>query len=70
VRFKIDENLPREVVAMFETAGHEAATVSHLKPHVLQIFGRLLSILPDHQLIGRLWIVDESGIRIRNEPET
>jgi predicted nuclease of predicted toxin-antitoxin system len=26
VRFKIDENLPREVVTMFEGAGHEAAT--------------------------------------------
>lgn len=35
------------------------------KPHVLDVFARLVSKLDDEALAGKLWIVNEQTIRIR-----
>lgn len=36
------------------------------KPHVLEILARLLPVLASEPLAGRLWIVEEERIRIRD----
>lgn len=38
----------------------------HDKPYVLRIVERWIKALPEEPLDGRLWIVDESQIRIRS----
>jgi predicted nuclease of predicted toxin-antitoxin system len=38
------------------------------KPRVLGVIGRVLPLLGKEQLIGLLWVVDESAVRIRGEP--
>ena len=35
------------------------------RPHVLEVCRRLLTVLSEEPLVGRLWIVDEDRIRIR-----
>ena len=116
MRFKVDENLPVEVVQLFREAGHEAATLldqdlggrddravaticqqearvlvtldldfadirtyppaHHAgimvlrlqrqdKPHVLEVFVRVIPGLSQEPLAQRLWIVEENRIRIR-----
>ncbi|MEA1950012.1 MAG: DUF5615 family PIN-like protein [Planctomycetota bacterium] len=36
------------------------------KPHVLSVLGRLLPILKSEPLSGKLWIVDETSVRMRD----
>jgi len=38
---------------------------SHAKPHVLSLLARVTQPLSIEPVVGRLWIVDEAGIRIR-----
>lgn len=35
------------------------------KPHVLSVFRRALQVLSEEPIIGHLWMVDETRIRIR-----
>jgi predicted nuclease of predicted toxin-antitoxin system len=35
------------------------------KPHVLAVFGKILPLLGTEQLEERLWIVDETRVRVR-----
>lgn len=116
MRFKLDENLPVELAALFREAEHDAVTVGdqelggasdselasicasedrilvtfdtdfanirtyppetyaglivfrlndQARDHVLQIGGRLLNVLRGATLSGRLWIVEESRVRVR-----
>lgn len=116
MRFKLDENLPVELAALFGEAGHDAVTVGdqdlggapdselaaicmaegrilvtfdtdfadirtyppgehpglvvfrlndQTRDHLLGIAERLLKVLPGATLNGRLWIVEESRIRVR-----
>ena len=116
MQFKIDENLPVELVEDLRAAGFEAATVPEQrlggssdldlsticrsearvlvtldldfagirtylpedypvlivlrlgrqdKPHVLEVFRKLLKAIGRESLEGRLWIVEENRIRIR-----
>lgn len=37
----------------------------HDKPHVLQIMRRFLQTVQTEALVGKLWIIDENQIRIR-----
>ena len=36
------------------------------KPHVLDVFGRVLARLQDEPIQGKLWIVEERRIRVRS----
>lgn len=114
--FKIDENLPVELAAMLNTAGHDALSVydqklegepdkvvskvcqaekravvtldigfsnlheyppaqysgiivlrlrSQDKVSVLNTFLKVLQLLESEPLVGKLWIVDENKVRIR-----
>jgi len=116
LKFKVDENLPKEAAELLASAGHNAVTVGdqrmagqpdanvatvcrherravvtldlHFgdirtyppgdyagivvlrlarldKPRVLSVLQRLLSVLEHEPLAGKLWIVDESSIRVR-----
>jgi predicted nuclease of predicted toxin-antitoxin system len=38
------------------------------KPHVLDVFVRLVQVLDQEPIEGYLWIVEENRIRIRGEP--
>jgi predicted nuclease of predicted toxin-antitoxin system len=38
------------------------------KPHVLDVFVRLVQVLDQEPMEGYLWIVEENRIRIRGEP--
>jgi predicted nuclease of predicted toxin-antitoxin system len=38
------------------------------KPYVLDLFRRLMQVLHQEPIEGRLWIVEENRIRIRGEP--
>jgi predicted nuclease of predicted toxin-antitoxin system len=37
----------------------------HDKPHVLDVFQRAMSLLDQEALRGKLWIIEESRIRVR-----
>jgi predicted nuclease of predicted toxin-antitoxin system len=37
------------------------------KPHILEVFGRILPLLEREHIQGRLWVVEESMVRIRGE---
>ncbi|MBM3270031.1 MAG: DUF5615 family PIN-like protein [Candidatus Sericytochromatia bacterium] len=116
MRFKIDENLPGELVELLAGAGHDAHTVrdeklvgspdpsllaaciregralvtldvgfgdirtyppattpgllvlrprSQFKGHVLALVTRILALFETEQLEGRLWVVEEHRVRIR-----
>ncbi len=116
MRFKIDENLPREVAEILTGARHDATTIideqlrgendpriidvclhEHRalitldldfadvrayppelffgiivlrvhrqdKKHLITLFNRLIPILEEEAVQNRLWIVEESRIRIR-----
>ena len=116
MRFKLDENLPVELAALFREAGHDTVTVGDQKlggvtdsglatvckdedrilvtfdtdfadirtyppdaypgfvvfrlndqarDHVLDIGARLLNVLRGATVNGRLWIVEESRVRVR-----
>jgi len=118
LRFKIDENLPTELVELFENAGYSADTVfsenisgaddneisaicikenlilitldtdfadirtyppeehpgiivmrlaNQGKKYVKQVVERFIPILKDEPINNKLWIVDETRIRIREE---
>ena len=68
MRFKLDENLPAELTELFRQAGHEAVSVldqglgGAADPEIGVRFLRSLAAWP---LDGRLWIVEESRIRMR-----
>ena len=42
---------------------------SQAKEHVLAVFERLLPIIAQEPVKGRLWIVEENAVRIRGEGE-
>lgn len=116
MRFKIDENLPREFALMLRDAGHDAHDVveeslggqpddriaercraedrvivtldldfadirmyppqglagmlvlraQHQdKRHLIRIFDRVIALLKTEEISHRLWIADETGVRIR-----
>jgi predicted nuclease of predicted toxin-antitoxin system len=116
LKFKIDENLPRETTELFAEAGHDAVTVGDQnmsgrpdsdvagvcknearaivtldldfadirayrpvefagiivfrlmrldKPYVLAAVARLMPVFNRENPDGKLWIVDETSIRIR-----
>ncbi len=118
VRFKVDENLPREAAEFLCQVGHDAVTVRdqqmsgapdhrvfsacqregrvlvtldtdfsdrrtypagaspglvvlrlsrHSKASVMQVLGLLEPLLAREPLSGRLWIVQENRVRIREE---
>lgn len=54
MRFKLDENLPAELVADLRSAGHEGTTVP----------GEGLTGAPDSVLLEMV-VVSESGLRVR-----
>lgn len=115
-RFKVDENLPQDVVDALRAGGHDARSVfdqgmsgvkdprvaavcrdearclitldldfgnirdyppaeyagivvlrldDQAKRYVMQAVAALLPMLRDASLEGRLWIVDEGGLRVR-----
>ncbi len=39
------------------------------RAHVLAVFPRLLRLLADEPLAGKLWVVDEQAARVRGGPE-
>jgi len=59
VKFKIDENLPVEFADVLKLAGHRAMTV----------IKNIIHVLKQKQNKGRLWIAEETRIRIRGEDE-
>jgi predicted nuclease of predicted toxin-antitoxin system len=114
VKFKIDENLPVELVELLITIGHQAMTVheQHLqgkadqvlidtcaqegyilvtldfadirayppaqypglmvfrvvrqdKKHLVEVFQRAIILLAREPIEGRLWIIEETRVRIR-----
>jgi len=116
MKFKIDENLPVELVQVLHASGHDAITVLQQamkgandpnlmetcraeervlvtldldfanihaypphstpgvialrvsrqdKPCVMKVFDRVVPLLEKETLKGRLWIVEESRVRIR-----
>jgi predicted nuclease of predicted toxin-antitoxin system len=42
---------------------------SQAKRHVLEVFKRLLPVIAQEPVKGRLWIVEENAVRIRGEDE-
>lgn len=48
---------------------HEGIIVLRLgnqsKPHVLEVFGRIMPLLNEESIKGRLWVVDEHIVRVR-----
>ena len=72
IRIKVDENLPIEVARKFNAAGHDALSVldqkmggASDKAYVLNMVERVVEALGGEEINGRLWIVDESRVRIR-----
>jgi len=69
MKFKVDENLPAELVADLQAAGHEAQTVAAEgltgRSGVLTFVRRHLPALLQADLAGHLLVVSEAGIRIR-----
>jgi predicted nuclease of predicted toxin-antitoxin system len=116
MRFKIDENLHRDVAALLRSAGHEVQTVhdeglrgaadgviiqhcqaesrslvtldldfadirtyppgnqaglivlrvsNQSRQHILRVLSPIVPLLKEEPIAGRLWIVSETGIRIR-----
>ena len=53
MRFKIDENLPIEIADILD------------KPFVLGMVTKLLAALQQQDPTGKLWIVEEKHIRVR-----
>jgi len=39
------------------------------KGHVLEVFKRMLPLIAQEPIIGRLWVVEENRVRIRGEDE-
>jgi predicted nuclease of predicted toxin-antitoxin system len=39
--------------------------VDQSRPHVLQVFSQIFELLPRQPLSGHLWVISESGVRIR-----
>ena len=39
--------------------------VDQSRPHVLQVFSQVFELLPRQPLSGHLWVISESGVRIR-----
>jgi len=39
------------------------------KGHVLEVFKRILPLITQEPIIGRLWVVEENRVRIRGEDE-
>jgi hypothetical protein len=35
------------------------------KANVLRVFGRVIGLLETEPVVGRLWVIDESTVRIR-----
>ncbi len=50
---------------------HEGIIVLRLgnqsKPHVLEVFGRVLPLFAHEPIQGRLWVVEENMVRIRGD---
>ncbi|WP_420634450.1 DUF5615 family PIN-like protein [Candidatus Palauibacter sp.] len=78
MKYKLDENLPRDLVALFRDSGHDAVTVLDQGLSGASDF-RLASIcvsedraivflrvVQDTDLQGQLWIVEETRIRVRD----
>ncbi len=116
LKFKVDENLPREVAEALAAAGYDALTVEQQglsgrsdddienvcraegrvivtcdlgfadirrhppehrpgavvlrlrhqeTPRVVRVLAGVIQLLDKEPLAGRLWVVDESGIRVR-----
>jgi predicted nuclease of predicted toxin-antitoxin system len=69
MKFKIDENLPIEVAVALREAGHDAMSVvdqglgGHADAGVADVCRR--ELLGEEPLEHRLWIVEESRIRVR-----
>lgn len=117
-RFKVDENLPEDVVQILTQAGHDASsvikqnlqgcaddTISNVcrdedralitldldfadirryppeefpgiivirasqqdRPSLINILRRMLPVFDGEKLASNLWIVDETGVRVRGE---
>ncbi len=63
MKFKIDENLP---ILPSQYSGLIVLRLKqHDKIHVLSIFSRVMDLLETEQVGGRLWVIEESRIRIR-----
>lgn len=58
LRFKIDENCPAEFAGLIVMRPE-----NQQRSRLLSIVRQLLPLLRTERLDGRLWIVDESGIR-------
>ena len=120
MKFKVDENLPREAAELLCSAGHDAITVADQglsgeqdsqiiqicrsedralitldldfadvrsyppkdsaglvvlrlrqqdKPHVLKTLARVLPLFAGEVVENRLWIVEETRVRIRDESD-
>ena len=69
MKFKIDENLPVEVASLLQKEGNEAKTVLQQ-----QLSGApdtyIAKIFLEEPFVGRLWIFEESRIRIRGKEDT
>lgn len=58
-------------IRRFPPGDHQGILVLRLsrqdRPHVLEVFQRVLSLLAEHSPQGQLWIIDESGVRVRTQ---
>ncbi|WP_419933565.1 DUF5615 family PIN-like protein [Candidatus Palauibacter sp.] len=78
MKYKLDENLPRDLAALFRDSGHDAVTVldqglsgasdSRLASICVSEDRAIvfLRAVQDTDLQGQLWIVEETRIRVRD----
>ena len=57
-------------IRTFPPANHAGLIVLRVgdqsRPHVLKVMSQVLDLLKQEQLVGRLWVVTEAGVRIRS----
>jgi predicted nuclease of predicted toxin-antitoxin system len=60
-------------IRAYPPGDHEGIIVLRIgnqsKKHVLQVFKRILPLIAQEPIKGRLWIVEENAVRIRGEEE-
>jgi len=56
-------------IRTYPPAGHPGMIVLRVgnqsRPHILQVMSRIVALLEKEPITGRLWIVSEAGVRIR-----
>ena len=69
MKFKTDENVHPDLAERLRADGHAGLIVlrfdSQSRGHVLAAWARVAALLSREPLAGKLWIVDEDGVRVR-----